>query len=89
MQMDQSIKENMKTINLQVKDFIYGKMVRDMKDNGKMVYFMVRESNLSLMEQSMMESGLMENQMEWVLVNIRTALNTQATGQKVNHQAKD
>ena len=63
-------------------------MVKNMKENGEMVNFMVKVSKHCQMGQYLMENGLKEDQMEWVCVNIQMEQNIQAPGLMVNHMVK-
>lgn len=69
--------------------FKNGRMVLAMKDNGKIIEHMEKESSFILMVMSMMENGLMTKQMDMVSIIILMEHSMKVTGEMIFNMVKE
>jgi hypothetical protein len=72
-----------------VEVYRYGKMVRNMRDIGRMTWPMARAALFTLMEMFTRVNGLMTRLMEEELTFIWMVLSTLETGEKINNMASE
>ena len=69
-------------------EFKFGQMERSMKDTGKIIRHMVKESFGMLMEMYLMEDGKMIKLMDLEYIHTLTALNMKVTGRMIYNMEK-